>query len=145
MSDVSALMCLLLHIWIAPLSVGAVVRSLYGPLPHLVVVLIIEVSRFGLLTAMGALNASYMVQLVTIMDSAWIHQFRDRTVILASAAFSILLYFPYIPELVMVSTYRCKKYHFHMVLSETSRDNSISNKRSHGTLLWWTWCCVGEI
>ena len=112
MSDVSALMCVFLHLWIAPLSVGAVVRSIYGPLPHLVVVLIIEASRIGITLGMGALNASYMVQLVTIMDAAWIHQFPDRTVILASAAFSILLYFPYIPELVMVRTCIYNLYNF---------------------------------
>ena len=66
----------------------------------------------------GATNASYIVQMVTILDQTWINQFQvkllfgdqkminnekqDRTVILISVAFSILNYVVYIPELVMV-------------------------------------------
>ena len=71
----------------------------------------------------GAINASYIVQMVTILDQTWINQFQvkllfgdqkmikdekqDRTVILISVAFSTLNYVIYIPELVMVGDMLC--------------------------------------
>ena len=102
-SDVSAVVSLILHLWMAPLTLGAIAVALLGPLPYVLVIIILEVSRFGIIGGFGALNASYIVQFITILNQSWINKFEDQGVIWTSVVCSLLHYVIYVPELIMVS------------------------------------------
>ena len=101
-SDVSAIISLLSHVWMAPVILGAIAVALFGHLSYPMVVVVLEASRFGVIITNGAFNASYIVQLITIFDHSWINNFTDRQVILSSLFYSLLHYSFYLPELVMV-------------------------------------------
>ena len=105
-SDVSAVISLLSHVWMAPVILGAIAVALFGHLSYLMVVLVLEASRFGCIITMGAFNASYIVQFITIFDHSWINNFEDRQVILSSLLCSLLHYSFYVPDLIMVG-YSC--------------------------------------
>ena len=87
----------------APLTLGAVAVALTGHLSYALVVLVVEVNRFGAILCMGAMNASYIVQLVTIVNQNWINNFEDKKVIMSSIVCSLLHYGVYLPDLIMVS------------------------------------------
>ena len=72
-------------------------------MPTTLVITFLELSRFGLLTLAGVLNASYFVQFLTIRNQSWINQFQDKTVISASVIFALLHYLLFFPELITVS------------------------------------------
>ena len=74
-------------------------------MPLTIVITFMELSRFGLLTSFGVLNASYFVQFLTILNQSWINQFKDKTVISVSIVFALLHYLLCLPELIMVSKY----------------------------------------
>ena len=106
MSDVSACIPSFCHLWILPLSLGSLARATLGHLPRLAVILIIETFRLGFHLSIGAANASFIVQLVTIFNLSWINQFQDSKVIQVSQAFACLHYLLYLPELTLVSSWR---------------------------------------
>ena len=86
----------------APVILGAIAVALFGHLSYPMVVLVLETSRFGCIITLGAFNASYIVQFITIFDHSWINSFEDRQVILASVVCSVLHYTFYLPDLVTV-------------------------------------------
>ena len=116
-SDVSALICIFSHVWMAPLTVGSTVVALLGPLPYHLVLAVIESSRCGMLVTFGAINASYILQFITIQNLSWINKFDDRTVLLASGIASLLHCGVYLPELAVVS-FCLQSSFFHLCFSE---------------------------
>ena len=98
----SSILSLFSHIWMAPITLGAICVALLGHLDYTIVVILLETTRFGCIICMGAFNASYIVQFITIFDHSWINNFEDRQVILSSVLGSVLHYSFYVPDLLMV-------------------------------------------
>ena len=125
-SDASAIISLFSHIWMAPVILGAIAVALFGHLSYPMVVLVLETSRAGCIISLGAFNASYIVQFITIFDHSWINNFADRQVILSSFIFSLLHYGFYVPDLIMVK-FNCSLNNLKLlILSETYRVLSFS-------------------
>ena len=101
-SDVSALIPMFSHLMMAPLSLGSVAMASLGPLPRHLVVVVVEVTRLGATTTMGAMAASYLVQFITILNMNWINQYTDHHVIGACVACSFIPYAFYVPMLIKV-------------------------------------------
>ena len=128
-SDVSAIISLLSHIWMAPVVLGATAVALFGHLSYPMVVLVLEGSRGGCIITLGAFNASYIVQFITIFDHSWINSFTDRQVILFSMLCALSHYSFYVPDLIMVKFNRFLNKLKLLILSETYWVLSFSNQR----------------
>ena len=125
----SAIISLLSHIWMAPVVLGAIAVALFGHLSYPMVVLVLEGSRGGCIITLGAFNASYIVQFITIFDHSWINSFTDRQVILFSILCALSHYSFYVPDLIMVKFNRFLNKLKLLILSETYRVLSFSNQR----------------
>ena len=95
-------MWLFTHLALLPLTLGAVLRAILGPLPLALIWTIIEIMKIFLFATFGASIFSNIVKFLLIYNQSFINKLDDKLVVCACIFFSLLFSCLGIPMIVKV-------------------------------------------
>ena len=102
LNDIYSLTWLFTHLALLPLTLGALLRAILGPLPLPLIWTIIEMNRLFLFATFGASIFSNVVKFFLIYNQSFINKLDDKLVIWACIFFSLLCSCLGIPVIVEV-------------------------------------------